>query len=986
MKKIIWFIVMLTILGGCSENDRKGILNQVNPFIGTDGHGHTFPGATLPFGMVQLSPDTRQDNWDACSGYHYSDSTIMGFSHTHLSGTGVGDYGDIRLMPITGKLQIRPGNEKAAGSGYRSHFSHENEKASPGYYQVVLDDYEINAELSVTSRCGFHQYTFPATDQAYIIVDLKESIMTESNLDLFVEVVNDHQIRGYRRSSGWAEEQRIYFYAIFSRPFESYGIASGGEFLENEKDAKGTDIQVFVKYRTKENEKIQVKVGISSTGIEGAKQNLMVEIPDWNFNRVKKEAGDLWLKELRRIEIRGGTGEDRAKFYTALYHCYLAPNLFSDVDGRYRGHDGNVHQSDNYDVYTVFSLWDTYRALHPLMSIIQPGRTADFIRTFLDIYKKRGLLPVWELAGNETNCMIGYHAAPVIVDSYLKGIEGFDVETAYAAVLNSAMQDHFGLKYYKELGYIPAEMEGESISKTLEYAYDDWCIALMAEKLGKDEEYQYFMQRAQSFKNLYDPQTGFLRGKRNGMFTEPFDPSEVNFMLTEANTWQYTYYVPQDITGLKELMGGDDIFDEKLDEMFTGSTGLSGRQQADITGLIGQYAHGNEPSHHMAYLYNYVGKPYKSQKLVREIMNNLYQDDPGGLCGNEDCGQMSAWFVLSAMGFYPVTPAIGYYTIGSPLFEEITIHLENGNDFHIYARNNNTSNIYIQGAKLNQRTYKKSFITHNDLIKGGKLVFEMDSQPGKDWAIKPENQPHSLIADHFIMPVPYFQASSASFQEELTIKLGHIYQDASICYGNDTIEPEMIYSINKDSIILSQSTTLHAYALNDLSVSSKISTASFYKIHHNWEIFIKEQYSPQYTGGGDIALIDGQHGGPNFRTGSWQGYHGVDFEATIDMGKVQRINKISATFLQDQRSWIFMPERVEFLVALYDYNYRTVAILKSKTPEDMEDAIIEAFTKDGMKENGRFLRIKATNRKTCPDWHVGAGDKAWIFIDEIVVE
>ncbi len=446
-----------------------------------------------------------------------------------------------------------------------------------------------------------------------------------------------------------------------------------GKFLKMSNMASGKDVQAYVKYRTKENEKILVKVGISGVSVEGARKNLMAEIPDWNFDKVRKQAEDDWAQKIGRIEVKGGSQDDRKKFYTALYHCYLAPNLFSDVDGQYRGNDGNVHLSEDFEVYTVFSLWDTYRALHPLMTILEPERTADFINTFLDIYQKAGLLPVWELAGNETNCMIGYHAVPVIVDAYLKGIDGFDAEKAYAAIRNSAEQDHFGLKYYREYGYIPAEMEGEAISKTLEYAYDDWCIAMMAKKLGKEDDYRYFIQRAQYYKNLFDPDTRFLRGKRNGMFTMPFDPAEVNFMLTEANTWQYTFYVPQDIRGLKDLMGGDALFEKKLDEMFSASTGLSGRQQSDITGLIGQYAHGNEPSHHMAYLYNYTGKPYKTQKLAREIMNDLYGSDPAGLCGNEDCGQMSAWYVLSAMGFYPVTPGSGYYTIGSPLFEEIKI-------------------------------------------------------------------------------------------------------------------------------------------------------------------------------------------------------------------------------------------------------------------------------------------------------------------------
>lgn len=985
MKKSVWFFVLL-LMTGCSAGNRSELLNLVDPFIGTDGHGHTFPGASMPFGMVQLSPDTRKDNWDACSGYHYSDNTIAGFSHTHLSGTGVGDYGDIRFMPFTGDLKIRPGSEDEPGSGYRSRFSHEREQASPGYYQVFLDDYKIDAEFTVSQRCGFHQYTFPKTEEAYILIDLKESVVTEKNPDLFIQIINDHEISGYRKSSGWAVNQAVYFYAEFSRSFDGYGIASKGEISEGASEAKGDDIQVYVKYSTARDEKVLVKVGISAVSIEGARQNLLAEIPGWNFKQVRKQAETSWVEKLGRIEVKGGSPDNLKKFYTALYHCYLAPNLFSDVDGLYRGNDGIVHHADGFEVYTVFSLWDTYRALHPLMTIIEPGRTVDFIKTFLDIYDKSGLLPVWELAGNETNCMIGYHAVPVIADAYIKGIEGFDLEKAYAAARNSAEQEHYGLKYYKQFGFIPAETEGEAVSKTLEYAYDDWCIAMMARKLGKEDDYRYFIQRAQYYKNLFDPDTRFLRGKRNGMFTEPFDPAEVNFMLTEANTWQYTFYAPQDISGLKELMGGDELFEKKLDEMFTTSTGLSGRQQSDITGLIGQYAHGNEPSHHMAYLYNYTGKPYKTQKLVREIMDDLYGAGPDGLCGNEDCGQMSAWFVMSALGFYPVTPGSAYYSIGSPLFDETRIHLENGKEFIIKAENNSTSNIYIQSAKLNGKKYDKSYFYHNDLVNGGTLIFEMGSLPESGWATNKQDWPVSAITENLITPVPYYKASSNAFQESLTMKLGHISPDARIYVRSDDKMQDSDFTLYVDSVNIDRARTFNAYAVFDSLIPSKITEASFYKIHHDWAISIEEPYNSQYTGGGDLGLIDGQHGGPNFRTGSWQGYHGVDFGATIDMGKMTNIRKISASFLQDQRSWIFMPAKVEYSVSGNGTDYRTVAVIDNDLADSIPDAIIKEFSGEGIKENCRYIRVRATNIGICPEWHVGAGDKAWIFIDEITVE
>jgi predicted alpha-1,2-mannosidase len=985
MKKWYWLLPLL-IMAGCDNfYNNHDFLDDVDPFIGTDGHGHTFPGAAFPFGMVQLSPDTRKDNWDACSGYHYTDSAILGFSHTHLSGTGIGDYGDIRFMPATGDLKIRPGKANQPGSGYQSSFSHKNEQASPGYYRVFLEDYSIDAEFTVSPRCGFHQYTFPASDKAYILIDLFESVVTEQIIESSIRFHNNREISGVRRTSGWANDQVVYFYAVFSRPFDSFGIASNGIISEADSNASGNDIQAFIRYKTVKDEIVGVRVGISSVSEEGAKQNLLNEINSLNFDQTRKKAEEAWLNKLSKIEVKGGSSDDRKKFYTALYHCYIAPNLFSDYDGSYRGHDREIHKAAGHDQYTVFSLWDTYRALHPLMTIIEPGVTNDFIKSFLDISEKGGLLPVWELSGNETNCMIGYHSIPVIFDAYIKGIQGYDVNKAYEEMVKSAEADQFGLKYYREYGYIPAEMEGEAISKTLEYAYDDWCIAMMAKNLGKEEDYKYFIQRAQSYKNLFDPETGFLRGKRNGMFTKPFDPAEVNFMLTEANTWQYTFYTPQDISGLIGLMGGDSLYEKKLDEMFTTQVGLSGREQADITGLIGQYAHGNEPSHHMAYLYNYVGRPYKTQKLVREIMENLYGSDPGGLCGNEDCGQMSAWFVMSAMGLYPVTPGSGNYAIGSPLFNEIKIEQENGREFIIRAKNNNSANIYIQSAKRNQESYNRSYINHQDILDGGTLTFEMGSLPGNGWARDKQNWPVSSISEHLITPVPYFEAQSVSFQENLTVKIKHLDPEADIYYSYMDNEANTA-SQYAEPIIINTNTRLSAYARSEITGLSRESVASFFRVHHGWTVTIKNAYSNQYTGGGDMALIDGQRGGPNFRTGSWQGYHGVDVEAIIDMGKNSSIRKISANFLQDQRSWIFMPEKVEFAVSDKNYDFRIVAIIENTTPDSLSEAVIEAFTKEGLKASGRFIRMKAYNRGICPEWHVGSGDKAWIFIDEIIIE
>jgi hypothetical protein len=508
---------------------------------------------------------------------------------------------------------------------------------------------------------------------------------------------------------------------------------------------------------------------------------------------------------------------------------------------------------------------------------------------------------------------------------------------------------------------------------------------MMAKELEKEDDHRYFMERAQYYKNLYEPQTGFLRGKRNGMYAEPFDPAEVNFMLTEANTWQYTFYVPQDIEGLKRLMGGDGAFEKKLDEMFTAESGLSGRQQADITGLIGQYAHGNEPSHHMAYLYNFVGRPDKTQKLARQIMDQLYGAGADGLCGNEDCGQMSAWFVFSAMGFYPVTPATVDYVIGSPLFNKITIHNDNGKDFSIISKKNSSRNIYIQSARLDDKPYERTFITHYQIINGGSLELNMGPEPSGEWGSHAENRPYSVITDHLITPVPYFQAAAASFQEDLDITLRHVDPGATILCKSNEINVEQPFEIYREPLRTEKSMTVHAYAELESSGRSKPAKASFYKIHNDWTINTLNPYSSQYTGGGELGLIDGQRGGPNFRTGSWQGYHGVDFEAIIDLAKEIRLDKISASFLQDQRSWIFMPVEVEYFISSDGTNFRTIGKAMNDVQDDLPEAVIETFDADGSGESARFVKVKAKNRGVCPEWHVGSGDKAWIFIDEITI-
>ena len=983
-KRIITFLLLLLSLS-CSGAGKKEThyTDLVDPFIGTEGHGHTYPGASLPFGMVQLSPDTRLTGWDGCSGYHYSDSTIYGFSHTHLSGTGVSDYGDILLMPTVGRIQLAKGNEKDTRSGYCSRFSHDNEKASPGYYSVVLDDYNVIVELTVTKRAGFHQYIFSKSDSANIIIDLTHR---DPVFESHVSFISDTEIEGARRSRAWAKDQYIYFVAVFSKPFSSFGIAVDDTMSENVEKAEGKNIKAFVTFQSEEQDEIFIKVGISAVSIDGARKNLHREIPDWNFEGVRNRASQEWNRALGKIHIEGGTQEQRTIFYTCLYHALLNPNLFMDVDGKYRGMDLNIHQADDFENYTVFSLWDTFRATHPLFTIIEPYRTVDFIRTFLAQYEHGGSLPVWELAGNETGCMIGYHAVSVIADAYLKGIRDFDSEKAYEAMKHSAEQDHHGLKHYRDVGYIPADKEGESVSKTLEYAYDDWCIAQMARELGRMEDYKRYIRRAQSYKNLFDTSSGFLRAKMNGCWVSPFDPWEVNFHYTEANSWQYSFFVPQDINGLIRLMGGKKEFGKKLDELFSADSKITGRQQVDITGMIGQYAHGNEPSHHIAYLYSYANQPWKTQQRVRNIMDELYSAQPDGLCGNEDCGQLSAWYVFSALGFYPVTPGQRIYGIGAPLFKKAIITLDKQKSFVVEARNVSDKNMYIQSATLNGEPYAKSYLNHSDIVRGGEIIFTMGAEQNTMWGNDQDDVPHSSISDHLILAVPYMISDSRTFTDAIEIGLGSITEGTTIFYTTDGTEPTVQSHLYTEPMRLQKTTTVKAVSMKDGMPPSSVVTAEFTKIPGGRSIQLNTAYSSQYAAGGQMALIDRIRGSDDFRTGSWQGYQGVDIDAVVDLGKTIDIHRISTGFLQDQMSWIFMPTKVEYAISVDGETFTIVATLKNNVPPNQDEAVIQQFAEDSMNRKARYVRIRAKNRGVCPEWHRGAGGKAWLFVDEIVIE
>lgn len=966
---------------GLSQSSQPNLTRLVDPFVGTGGHGHTFPGATLPFGMVQLSPDTRLTGWDGCSGYHYSDHIIYGFSHTHLSGTGISDYGDILLMPTVGEIQFQA-NANEPGQGYASEFNHKNEIARPGYYSVRLDDDNILAELTATSRVGFHRYTFPKSDRANIILDL---VHRDRVREAYLHIIDNTHVVGFRRSEGWAKDQIVYFALEFSRPFQESSLSSAGE-APAATEARGSALKAAFRFSTADGAPVLVKVGISAVSIDGARANLQAEINHWDFERVRSDADRLWNAELGKIIVTGGNENHLKNFYSALYHSMLAPNLFMDVDRKYRGRDFKTHTAKDFDNYTVFSLWDTFRAAHPLYTIIDQHRTRDFINTFLTQYEQGGRLPVWELAANETDTMIGYHAVSVIADAAAKEIEGFDRQLALKGMKHSAEQKHFGLDAYVDHGFMGMEEERESVSRTLEYAYDDWCISELARREGQKDDYERFGARAQYYKNVFDPSSGFMRPRSNGKWLTPFDPREVDFNFTEANSWQYTFFVPHDISGLIALMGGKPAFVAKLDALFSADSKTTGREQADITGLIGQYAHGNEPSHHMAYLYNYANQPWKTQLRVRQIMDNFYHPTPDGLIGNEDCGQMSAWFVLSAAGFYPVTPGDPIYAIGSPLFPQVRFNLENGKSFVIKARRASKVNSYIQSATLNGRPYSKSFITHKDLMAGGELVFEMGRHPNRNWGSNDRDVPVSRISSSPIVPVPLIYAVGKTFKDFLVVTLAVTGSNQEIHYTIDGSEPSIRSTRFTRALVLDKSSTVKAIAIDSRRQTSLVATAKYVRIPHAWKIVLTSKYSGQYNGGGDLALIDGIRGTTNWSGGGWQGYQGQDLLATIDLGRVQKVSKLSAGFLQDVASWILMPRRLEFEVSENGQTFRPVASIPVDVPERDYGVIIKDFAASLDGVMARYVRIRAQSYGKLPAWHPGSGGDSWIFVDEIIVE
>ena len=810
-------------------------MDFIDPFIGTGFHGHTYPGATLPFGAVQLSPDTRAGNWDACAGYHYDDSTLTGFSHTHLSGTGCIDLGDLLIRPTT--QTVDPSRQPMYAPAA---FRHENEKAEAGYYAVLLHEEGIRAELTATAHTGVHRYTFPKESTPTVIVDLKHSLDNEHIYESSLQVVNPHEMTGMRNTRGWSDNQRIYFVIQCSQPFEKATLVSNQKALEG-KEAEGTDLQALLKFKDRTSEPIVMKVGLSIVSVENARENLQAEVEGFDFDAVKQAAYHTWNDAVSAIKVEGGTEEQKTNFYTALYHSMVVPNVVSDVNGQYRRHDQTIGQLPQGAVqYSTFSLWDTFRAWNPMMTLIDTTLVTNMIHSFLHIYDASGELPLWPLSAGETGTMIGYHSASVIADAYMKGIRGFDAEKALEALVVSSEKNQKGADYYISKGFIPSNIKKESISCLLEFAYDDWCIAQLAQALGKQEIYDTYIRRSQQYLNVFDGATRFFRPKRmDGNWETPFNPNEVGRAYTEATAWQYRFFVPHDVNGMVQLFGGKEAFTSALDDIFHTDAQVDG-DLVDITGLIGQYAHGNEPSHHIAYLYNYIGQPWKTQAMTRRLLDEMYAPTPEGIVGNEDCGQMSAWYILSSLGLYAVCPGSNEFTFTTPLFEKATLQLANGKTLTITA-NHPEKNLYIDKVELNGKEIETNFVTYEQLMGGGELHFSLTDQPNRKRGVTADAAPYSFTKEA-VVSIPYVDKDLNLFMDSVTVNLATATAGATVHYTLDGSEPTQQSPIFNAPLVLKNTTQINAKAFKDgFQPSSTLSILATKAVLNRGKIILDHQ-------------------------------------------------------------------------------------------------------------------------------------------------
>ena len=988
------FLGAVVSLGSCHSNE-IGYHHEVDPFIGTGGHGHTYPGATVPFGMVQLSPDTRLEGWDGCGGFHITDGSVYGFSHTHLQGTGVSDYGDVLLMPTVGPMDTG----SVWRERYRDRFVEGSQHAHAGYYRCALERSGVTVELTASDRVGFHRWTLEQRDTMQLVVDLAHR---DDLIHYGMYPLDDSTLVGQRVSDNWAEEQHVYFAMRFDRPFEWLDQMAELEVQEVDGvlEQELTYVPVFALV-FKDVESIEARVALSFVDIDGAVANLNSEAPNsLGFDDARASAESRWHEALGRVRIGERDADERTVFYTALYHSLTVPNLATDVDGRYRGTDLRIHQgSIDRPRYTVYSLWDTFRATHPLLNVLEPERTEVFIDNFIGMHREGGKLPMWELASNYTGCMIGYHAVPVIADAWAKGLRGFDADAALDAMVSVATSDDLAKPVWDSLGYLPLEKESESVSKTLEYAFDDACIARMAQEMGRMDVAERFGKRAQGWRNLYHPETRFIQPRYGAAWREAFDPTEVTFEYTEANGWQYNFFVPHDVSGHMALMGGPESYAQLLDSMFTESSRLSGRHQSDITGLIGQYAHGNEPSHHMAYLPSFAGYPERTQALVDSICDALYTAEPDGLSGNEDCGQMSSWYVWSALGLYPVSPGSDRYVLGTPRYERVDWDLPNGKELEMVVRRSSDDAVYIHSFTMNGEEMGRTWVTHEELMAGGAWVFELSDEPVGDGGLgkSPESWPVEdwTLGDASFVPAPYIDSPRSYAGDSLQIALGCGDPEADVwvrvmdsrleeCPSLDDLKSAG-FELSTGFVTVHGTQVVHVVAKKGAYHSAVVSSR-IARVNPDYRIDIEFPYANQYAAGGDRALIDGVRGeGADFRTGDWQGYHGHSAVITVDLGSVHRVSEMSVGVLQDVKSWIWAPKNVRVSTALDSLS--DFVLMGSGIPEmDPQDYTprTQRLTFKGNRK-ARYLRLELDqfNGGKIPDWHPGRYNPTWVFADEL---
>lgn len=1004
MKRRITYIILSTIiyLTSCQKQE---VVDFIDPMIGTDGIGHTFPGATSPFGMVQLSPSNDFKGWNWCSGYHYSDSTIKGFAHTHISGAGLAAMGDILVMPMMGNPTTNAGSESNTKEGYRSRFSHDTEEAKAGYYKVTLEDENIDVELTASTRVGWHQYTFNEKGEAHIVFDPTHHIM-ETVSETALKFEDNNTVSGYKEADGEAGKRKIYFYAQFSKPFKSHRITAQNEPIEDISEEKGKKIKGYVTFDVENGEALILKVGISHVSLEGAKQNYLSETKNKTFDLVKEETKNLWQEKLASIEVEMDNDADLKVFYTGMYHAYISPNIINDIDGHFIVEGKKYHT--NYPQFSNYSTWDTYRALNPLFTIIEEKGTAEIVNSLVSRETVSNVgLPVWESAGHDNVCMIGYNAVSPIADAILKDIHGINYQEAYKVIAGAAnsLEKHSpnydvnGMSDYLRFHYVPAEI-GASVSKTTEYNYFDWTIAQVAQKLGKEEDRNYYLQRSKGYQNLYDPKSHYLLPKRSDgqevqLGFETWDDLTKNYI--SGNIWGYTMYVPHDMEAYISLMGGKDTFAQKLDEILSDTTHIGGAEHVDISGFIGKYAHGDEPSHHIPYLYTYVGKSWRTQELVHQVMNEFYSAEADGLINNEDLGQMSAWYIFSAMGFYPVCPGDLTYVIGSPKVKSASIHLENGKTFKVEVENFAPENIYIQAIKWNEQPYEKTFITHEMVKSGGTLVFEMGNQPSKTFGMAEENFPFvqkndisGMTPKEEVVKTPIAETTTNFFAGKQKVKLYSKTEGAQIHYTIDGTTPTKNAPLYKNGINLSKTATIKAKAFKKGMLESNLMERKYI---NSLVAGLKEGYpkidlltkNNDYGAADGSQLIDMKIGSNVFSDGNWTGFIDENLEAVIDLGAKYTVSTVKFNAMSNTYVWIFPPKKVIVYAGNSKGTLKKIKEQEFSTLTEHENNIIEySISLPSIKT--RYIKVEIENYGPMPDWHGGTGQRPFLLVDEIYIQ